>query len=480
MVEQEGRFLAAVRVLRVGDVDIDSADGGVVRKNGNYVELTDPEKKVLMHWAANHGYPVPRDETVWMVLRDEPRSDGLYGRIVRSLREKVDGSSGLITLVNTDMGPAIRFGPRALSSGEDAVKWVRVEDLAIDVVGGEVRKNGEPIELTALQWKALKYSAENLGRFLPNVEVKRAIWGTGNIHHATYTSFIRGLRVSIGDDLVKPRLLASVHFGRVHGLCFGSAELAEELRPQGLEAGAVAQAVAPGGQVPEAGFEGGLDDAKARALVQKNARELLDGEKTTAQLLSEARSAGYSGSAQTFRSWVLEAKQRVKYEEGDAPSLWRERWKQKGVSDGLLRLLQKSVEDLSAGNVTTVRLFDTAKESFKYDKSITNFRYMVSDLVVAWEAKPDPALWQSAPEEPQGLAGGDGPEGLAGAVEPGVQVAEAAFGSAVEVAEALGFSGMEVGGAGSGEGQLGAEPWWNPDDEVDLSTPPDPGVLFPE
>ncbi|MCO5991653.1 hypothetical protein NE235_36630, partial [Actinoallomurus spadix] len=65
------RFLAAVRVLRVGDVDIDSAGGGVVRKNGNYVELTDPEKKVLMHWAANYGYPVPRAEIVWMVLNGE-------------------------------------------------------------------------------------------------------------------------------------------------------------------------------------------------------------------------------------------------------------------------------------------------------------------------------------------------------------------------------------------------------------------------
>ncbi|WP_343885753.1 winged helix-turn-helix domain-containing protein, partial [Actinoallomurus spadix] len=473
MVEQEGRFLAAVRVMRVGDVDIDSADGGVVRKNGNYVELTDPEKKVLMHWAANYGYPVPRDETVWMVLEDEPDSSNLYGRIVRSLREKVDGSSGLITLVNTDMGPAIRFGPRELRSGEDAVKWVRVEDLAIDVVGGEVRKNGEPIELTALRRKALKYFAGNLGRFLPNDEVKRELWEGQNVNPNTYTSFIRRLRVLIGDDPAHPRLLVNDRMDKVYGLRFGSAELAKGHRPQGLEAGDVE----PGVQVEGAGpipvgseaeiwglrFEGGLAGAaKVHALVQENVRALMDGDITTAQLFSEACDAGYIGTESAFRNWVFEAEWRVKYAEGDAPSLWSARWKQTGVSDDVLTLLKNSVEDLINGEVTPAGLFDTAKEN-GYDKLRPRFRYMLRDLVVAWEAKPDPALWQSAPEEPQGLAGGDGPEGLeAGVVELGGQVADAsgAFG-----AEAQEFSGWE--------GR-------DPDYEVNLSTPPDPGVLFPE
>ncbi|WP_343884493.1 winged helix-turn-helix domain-containing protein, partial [Actinoallomurus spadix] len=459
VVEEEGRFLAAVRVLRVGDVDIDSAGGGVVRKNGNYVELTDPEKKVLMHWAANYGYPVPRDETVWMVLRDEPDSSNLYGRIVRSLREKVDGSSGLITPVNTDVGPAIRFGPRELGSGEDAVKWVQVGALAIDVVGGEVRKNGEPIELTVRQWKALKYFAKNLRRFLPTDEVKREVWEGQNAHHTSYSYLINRIRVLIGDDPDHPRLLVNTRMGKVHGLRF---ELAEGHRPQGLEAGGELAGV-----------------AKARALVKENARALLDGEKTTAQLFSEARTAGYGGPERTFQEWVFDAKRRVEYAEGDAPSIWSARWKRTGVSDAVLTLLKNKVKDLKNGKVTPADLFDTANEN-GYNKAASQFRNMLRDLVAAWEAKPDPALWQSALEEPQGLAGGHGPEGLeAGAGVPGVQVAEAAFGSAVEVAEALGFSGMEVGGAGSGEDdQLeGAERWWEDPDYVGLSTP-DPDALF--
>ncbi|MCO5991694.1 winged helix-turn-helix domain-containing protein, partial [Actinoallomurus spadix] len=125
VVEDEGgKFLAGVRLLRVGDLEIDLAAGGEVRRNGEQIWLSRLERKMLMFFANNHGIPVSRDEIIQAVWAGQDTRH--FSDVLRALRDRirdVSGESQLIIPVNTDKGLVWRFGPRELGASETAVKW---------------------------------------------------------------------------------------------------------------------------------------------------------------------------------------------------------------------------------------------------------------------------------------------------------------------------------------------------------------------
>ncbi|WP_343885507.1 winged helix-turn-helix domain-containing protein, partial [Actinoallomurus spadix] len=188
---------------------IDLAAGGEVRRNGEQVRLTRLERKMLMFFANNHGLRVSRDKINQAVWGDRPIRE--FSAALRALRKKikdVPGESQLIIPVNTDKGPVWRFGPRELGASETAVKWVQVEDLKIDVVGGEVRKDKKPIELSEMQWKLLQHLARNPGNWVTKADLIQAVWGR-NIDGKTLYKAHRGLLKRIGDDPRNPRLIVA-------------------------------------------------------------------------------------------------------------------------------------------------------------------------------------------------------------------------------------------------------------------------------
>jgi two-component system alkaline phosphatase synthesis response regulator PhoP len=88
----------------------------------------------------------------------------------------------------------------------------RVGDVEVDFTRGEVRRNGEPVELTALEYKLLVYFVEHRGRVLTREQLLDEVWG----YDATPVSrtvdvHVAALRQKIEGDPKRPAFLLTVH-----------------------------------------------------------------------------------------------------------------------------------------------------------------------------------------------------------------------------------------------------------------------------
>jgi DNA-binding response OmpR family regulator len=87
-------------------------------------------------------------------------------------------------------------------------------DISIDLTKMEISKAGEPVALTAHEFKLLRYFLDNPGRVVARDELLNDVWGL-NFHLTTRTvdNQILKLRQKLEQDPANP-----VHFRTVHGV----------------------------------------------------------------------------------------------------------------------------------------------------------------------------------------------------------------------------------------------------------------------
>lgn len=91
------------------------------------------------------------------------------------------------------------------SSSESENPVIIVQDIQIDLAMHSVRKNNEPVKLTATEYNLLALLAKNEGKVLTHQFLLRTIWGPSYIDQSQYLRvYIAQLRKKIEDDLNKP------------------------------------------------------------------------------------------------------------------------------------------------------------------------------------------------------------------------------------------------------------------------------------
>jgi DNA-binding response OmpR family regulator len=112
------------------------------------------------------------------------------------------------------------FSPRELRSriravlrrfkGEDEDVF-RFGDVEIDFARAELRRRGESVILTPLEFKLLKVFVHNRGRVLSRDQLIQDAWGGQTfVTERSVDGHIVGLRRKLGDDPAQPRYLISV------------------------------------------------------------------------------------------------------------------------------------------------------------------------------------------------------------------------------------------------------------------------------
>jgi two-component system KDP operon response regulator KdpE len=82
------------------------------------------------------------------------------------------------------------------------------ERIEIDLDRRELRKDGEPVKLTSIEFKLIQQFAENEGRVLTHMQLLRDVWGPGYIEQTQYLRvFIAQLRKKIETDPNNPKVI---------------------------------------------------------------------------------------------------------------------------------------------------------------------------------------------------------------------------------------------------------------------------------
>jgi DNA-binding response OmpR family regulator len=87
----------------------------------------------------------------------------------------------------------------------------RFGEIEMDVERGEVRRSGEPMEITALEFRLLRMFVENRGKILSLEKITQMIWGADTFQsdRVVYTH-INNLRGKIEPLPAQPRYIVSV------------------------------------------------------------------------------------------------------------------------------------------------------------------------------------------------------------------------------------------------------------------------------
>jgi two-component system alkaline phosphatase synthesis response regulator PhoP len=85
-------------------------------------------------------------------------------------------------------------------------------DIEVDFRKAEVTRAGTPVELSALEFKLLKYFIENRGATLSREELLSRVWGyDAAIHSRTVDVHVSGLRQKIEPNPARPQYVVTVH-----------------------------------------------------------------------------------------------------------------------------------------------------------------------------------------------------------------------------------------------------------------------------
>jgi two-component system alkaline phosphatase synthesis response regulator PhoP len=104
-----------------------------------------------------------------------------------------------------------RGGAGAPEAGTAPVRYV-FGDVAVDFRKAEVTRGNAPIELSALEFKLLKYFIENRGATLSREELLSRVWGyDAAIHSRTVDVHVSGLRQKIEPNPSRPQYVVTVH-----------------------------------------------------------------------------------------------------------------------------------------------------------------------------------------------------------------------------------------------------------------------------
>jgi two-component system alkaline phosphatase synthesis response regulator PhoP len=104
-----------------------------------------------------------------------------------------------------------RGGASAPEAGAAPVRYA-FGDVEVDFRKAEVTRGKTPVELSALEFKLLKYFIENRGATLSREELLSRVWGyDAAIHSRTVDVHVSGLRQKIEPNPAKPQYVVTVH-----------------------------------------------------------------------------------------------------------------------------------------------------------------------------------------------------------------------------------------------------------------------------
>ena len=85
-------------------------------------------------------------------------------------------------------------------------------DVEVDFRKAEVTRGKVPVELSALEFKLLRYFIENRGATLSREELLSRVWGyDAAIHSRTVDVHVSGLRQKIEPNPARPQYIVTVH-----------------------------------------------------------------------------------------------------------------------------------------------------------------------------------------------------------------------------------------------------------------------------
>ncbi len=97
------------------------------------------------------------------------------------------------------------------SAGDRADEVVRFGDVEADFARGEVRRAGQRVDLSALEYKLLLAFARNRGRLLSREQLLDQAWGHGVVlNDRVVDNHIVGLRRKLEEDPATPRFFLNV------------------------------------------------------------------------------------------------------------------------------------------------------------------------------------------------------------------------------------------------------------------------------
>ena len=99
---------------------------------------------------------------------------------------------------------ALRHGSRS-ANGKAALK---LGDVALDLGKHVVKRRGEEVHLTALEFRLLTCLAQHLGMVVTHRQLLREVWGPSHVEHTHYLRiYMKQLRDKLEEDPVRPRYL---------------------------------------------------------------------------------------------------------------------------------------------------------------------------------------------------------------------------------------------------------------------------------
>ena len=105
----------------------------------------------------------------------------------------------------------IRAVMRRAALGEEVSEVMKVQNLTLDRARHEVRKDGELIDLTPLEFTLLTLLMEAAGKVIRRQEISLRLMDNGYAgSEATIKIHIRNLRQKLGDDLAEPVYIETV------------------------------------------------------------------------------------------------------------------------------------------------------------------------------------------------------------------------------------------------------------------------------
>ncbi len=105
----------------------------------------------------------------------------------------------------------LRRGSRSVPEGASTARYA-FGDVEVDFRKAEVTRSKTPVELSALEFKLLKYFIENRGATLSREELLSRVWGyDAAIHSRTVDVHVSGLRQKIEPNPSRPQYVVTVH-----------------------------------------------------------------------------------------------------------------------------------------------------------------------------------------------------------------------------------------------------------------------------
>ena len=102
----------------------------------------------------------------------------------------------------------VRALARRRSAADGGEPVFRVGEVEIDFASRRVRRAGQPVKLTPIEYRLLTLLAQNAGKVLTHRQILREVWGPAYVEHEHYARIYMGhLRRKLEADPAQPRFL---------------------------------------------------------------------------------------------------------------------------------------------------------------------------------------------------------------------------------------------------------------------------------